>query len=170
MNIIFTGMRGTGKTTLGKQLAEALGWDFVDIDQLIELKLNTKIDQFVKENGWDAFRKEEKEVAAQCANLDKTIISTGGGTMMNPKSAKHLKKNGTVILLTCAPKQLRDYLEAGYERPSLTGKSALEELEKVWEERKDQYHAVADLIHDTTHWPSINDLIEKLHNHPDLTL
>ena len=163
MNIVLTGMRASGKTSLGKALSKKLGWDFVDIDHLIEDKLNKKIVQFVKEEGWDAFRALEHETALECATLKNTIISTGGGTMMNPDSANALKQTGFVVLLTCPIEVLGKHLNASYERPSLTGeKTALEELKEIWEKRKDQYHAVADLIHDTSTWPNLDKLLEKL--------
>lgn len=163
MNIILTGMRGSGKTSLGKELAKKIGWKFVDIDHLIETKLNKKIDQYVKESGWDAFRKIEHEIALDCAKLIKTVISTGGGTMMNKKTAIALKKTGFVILLTCPLEILRKNLAKSYDRPSLTGqKDAIKELEEIWENRKKQYHAVADIIHDTSYWPNLPKLLEKL--------
>ena len=163
MNIILTGMRASGKTSLGKKLAKKLGWTFVDLDHKIEKRLNTKIDQYVKDNGWEAFRKAEKEVTQECANLDQTIISTGGGTMMDPENAKALKQNGLIVLLTCPLKILQKNLAASYERPSLTGeKSALQELEDIWNKRKAQYHAVADITHDTSYWPNLKQLLKKL--------
>ncbi|MBT5016786.1 shikimate kinase [Candidatus Peregrinibacteria bacterium] len=163
MNIVLTGMRASGKTSLGKELAKKLGWKFVDIDHLIEAKIDKKIDQYVKETGWEKFRALEHETALECAELNQAIISTGGGTMINSDSAKALKKTGFVVLLTCPIKVLGENLNASYERPSLKGeKSALEELEEIWKERKEQYHAVADITHDTSHWPNINKLIESL--------
>ncbi len=163
MNIVLTGMRASGKTSLGKDLAKKLGWKFVDIDHLIEAKVNKKIDQYVKEVGWEKFRAIEHETALECSTLNKTVISTGGGTMMNPESAAALKKTGFVVLLSCPLETLQKNLNLSYERPSLKGeKTALEELEEVWEERKDQYQAVADMTHDTSYWPNIKNLLEKL--------
>ncbi len=163
MNIVLTGMRASGKTSLGKELAKELGWNFVDIDHLIEDRVNKKIDHYVKEVGWKKFRALEHEIALECAELNNTIISTGGGTMMNPKSAAALKKTGFIVLLTCPLEILQKNLGASYERPSLTGeKSALEELQEIWEKRQETYHAVADLTHDTSSWPNIDKLIKNL--------
>lgn len=163
MNIILTGMRGCGKTSLGKELAKKINWKFIDIDQLIETRLNKKIDQYVNEFGWPAFRKIEQEVTLKCAKLKKTVISTGGGTMINPKNASALKKNGFVVLLTCPLEILRKNLLKSYDRPSLTEKKdSLKELDEVWEKRKEQYYAIADIIHDTSYWPNLPKLLEKL--------
>ncbi len=166
MNIVLTGMRGSGKTSFGEKLAKKIGWNFIDIDHEIESKLNKKIDQFVKEEGWDAFRELEKEVALECAKLDKTVISTGGGTLMDEESTEALKQNGHVVLLYRPIEKLRRNLSHSHERPSLTGdKDALDELEEVWNERKERYHAVADTIHEPKKWPDLEALIEKL---PDI--
>jgi shikimate kinase len=171
MNIIFTGMRGSGKTTLGEQIAQTIGWDWIDLDQLLEIELNQKLDKYVEEYGWDAFRDAEKKIALESANRAQTVISTGGGTMMHPESAQALKDSGVVVLLKCDLDTLRKYLENSYERPSLTGtQSALDELMEIWEERKDQYHEVADIVHDTSNWPPHDELLDKLREHPDLEL
>jgi shikimate kinase len=171
MNIVFTGMRGTGKTTLGKKIAKLIQWDFVDIDKEIEKKVNKKIDQYVDEFGWEAFRKEETLVAKKCAQLEKTVISTGGGTMMNPENAAALKGNGHVVLLVCKMERLKIYLSKSYQRPSLGGeKSAIEEMHEVWAKRKDQYYEVADTIHDTSRWPSHKKLLKTLQSVESLNL
>ncbi|MDP2625159.1 MAG: shikimate kinase [Candidatus Peregrinibacteria bacterium] len=171
MNIVFTGMRGTGKSSLGKELSRRIKWDFIDIDKEIERILNKKVVQYVEEAGWEAFRKMEQEVAIEAANRTKTVISTGGGTMMDPESARALKASGHVVLLICDMEKLKEYLLASYERPSLGGeKSAIEELEEVWGQRKDQYHAIADTIHETNRWPNVKELLEKLKSIPDLDL
>jgi shikimate kinase len=169
MNIVFTGLRGTGKTTLGRALAESLNWPFIDLDEEIERILNKKIVQFIEEGGWEPFRALEKQVARKAAKKEKTVISTGGGTLIDPENADVLKKNGHVVLLVCDMKQLKETLEKSHARPSLTGqKDAIEELEEIWEQRKKQYHALADTIHDNTGWPPVEDLLEKLKAIPHL--
>lgn len=169
-NLILTGMRGTGKTTLGKALALYLGWNFVDLDEWIEKKCGKGVHEMVMNEGWDAFRAWEKEAVSACDGLKKTVISTGGGTLMDDDNAKKLKSHGFVILLIADVGTMRKNLAQSHARPSVTnttGKtSALDELETVWEDRRDRYHAVANLIHDTTHGMNLDDLLEKLYAHP----
>ena len=91
---------------------------------------------------------------------------------MDEDNAARLKKNGTVVLLIAEFETLRKNLTnlgQSHTRPSLTDQtgqtSALDELETVWEDRRDRYHAVADLIHDTTHGMDLEGLLEKLYPH-----
>lgn len=169
MNLILTGMRGTGKTTLGKALALYLGWGFVDLDEWIEKKCGKGVHELVMNEGWGAFREWEKRAVASCDGLKKTVISTGGGTLMDADNAKKLKINGLVILLIADMETMRKNLAQSHARPSLTDKagntSALDELEAVWEDRRERYHAVADLVHDTTHGMDLDGLLEKLYSH-----
>lgn len=169
MNLILTGMRGCGKTSLGKQLATALGWSFLDLDEWIETQSNQTIVQMVKSHGWPHFRALEHEAVRHAATLDRTVIATGGGTLMDPSNTNLLKKNGHVVLLTCELPQLLKNLQQSHSRPALTpGKTTLNELEDIWESRRARYHDVADTIHDTTEWPPVETLIETLKTIPNL--
>ncbi|HCW31907.1 MAG: shikimate kinase, shikimate kinase / 3-dehydroquinate synthase [Candidatus Peregrinibacteria bacterium GW2011_GWE2_39_6] len=163
MNIILTGMRGSGKTSLGRELAQKLKWNFIDIDQEIEKKIGISINDFVYTKGWKDFRKQERKVTKYCATLDQTVIATGGGTLMDMENAKLLKKNGLVILLECSLPTLKSNLEKSYLRPALTGaNSAMEELEELWKKRKKRYYEVADIIHDINHWPNLDLLLAQV--------
>lgn len=154
-NIVLTGMRGSGKTTLGRQLAAHLNRPFVDLDEMIEAFTGKSIKTIVEEEGWDTFRAHERTAAKTAADLDGTVIATGGGTLIDETNATLLKKNGWVILLTCTPERLREYLKTSPHRPPLTdAASSLEEIETLWETRKKRYHAIADAIVDTTQWPT----------------
>jgi shikimate kinase len=168
MNIVLTGLRGTGKTSLGKLLAEKLKWDFVDIDKEIEKKIQISLHEWIRANGWNAFRAIEKEMALESAKRDNTVIATGGGTLLNEESAVTLKKSGHIILLVCSMETLKKNLQESYARPSLKGECAIEEIQEIWEERKETYHRWADTIHDTTAWPNLEELIEKLKTVPHL--
>jgi shikimate kinase len=151
MNIILIGLRGTGKSSIGQALAEHLGWNFIDIDDEVEHELGEEIGTFVEKNGWDAFRKTEKAVALDLAKRDDLVISTGGGTVMDPISAAALKKNGTFIFMYADLKVLAQRLGEDDHRPSLTGaKSAIEEIEEVWAQRLPTYEKLADVAIDVS--------------------
>lgn len=148
-NIYLIGMRGVGKSTIGELLAKELGREFFDMDKKIEQKSGKSASELVHEQGWEKFRELEHEVLLEITQLQNAVIGTGGGVLMYFDHAERLKASGTLILLTAEIKTLQERLKHQAERPSLTGSDVLEELEQVWQERKDRYHQSADRIIDT---------------------
>ena len=90
--IVLIGMMGSGKTTVGKQLAEILDWTFIDLDEEIEERENKKISQIFNDNGEQYFRKKEKETIKEFVNLEKTILSLGGGAFEDEETQRLLKE------------------------------------------------------------------------------
>lgn len=151
MNVILTGMRGTGKSSIGRQLAALLGYTFVDTDTRIEVLAGARIADIVARHGWEHFRALERQVVARVAGGNTQVISTGGGTLIDPENATQLKAGGLVVLLVCDLAVLRRRIRGGTNRPSLTGNSsAIDELAQVWETRRAQYQTVADLTYDVS--------------------
>ncbi|GIX48681.1 MAG: hypothetical protein KatS3mg131_2892 [Candidatus Tectimicrobiota bacterium] len=151
MNVVLTGMRGTGKSSIGRRLAALLGYAFVDTDTLIEAQAGCRIAELVARHGWEHFRALERQVVAEVAGGDRQTIATGGGTLMDSTNAALLKRNGVVVLLVADLEVLRRRVARGRNRPSLTGQAApAEELAQVWEARRAQYYAVADAVYDVS--------------------
>ncbi|MDP6381567.1 MAG: shikimate kinase, partial [Phycisphaerae bacterium] len=100
MNIILTGYRATGKTTVGEILSEKLAWPLVDTDTLIQERAGMSIQEIVAKEDWPGFRKRERETIADVADGDKQVVSAGGGAIIDPENARILKETGKVILLT----------------------------------------------------------------------
>jgi shikimate kinase len=146
MNIILTGLRGSGKTRIGKLLSAELSFKFVDLDKEIEIKENSTIRKIYEKHGWQYFREKEKEAVKRLENLDNTVISLGGGTIVDPENQKILKNLGTIIYLERSPEDCYKHLQkAKEERPPLTSTSDhLEELKKIYEERKNIYKKISD--------------------------
>lgn len=168
MNIILTGMRGSGKSKIGRLLAEKLGREFIDLDAYIERFANKKITQLVEEHGWNHFRDLEKKAAKEVSQKDNLVISTGGGTFVDPENAEIMKENGTVILLTADIDVLEERIGRKNTRPALTTHENLkEELKEIWEERKDIYKKNADYVFDNSSQnppeSKIGDIIEMFH-------
>ena len=152
MNVILTGMRGTGKSSIGVQLADRLAYTFIDTDDAIEVLAGYPIAEIVARHGWDHFRALERQVVAQIADADHQVIAAGGGTLIDPDNARHLKSRGVVILLECDIPRLQWRIEQSNNRPSLTGQgSPVDELMHVWHTRKPHYYAAADLFFDVSH-------------------
>jgi len=150
-NIILGGLRGTGKTMIGKKIATILGYRFVDTDRLIEQKSKMKIAEIVKDYGWEKFRNMEHEIAKKLSKVKKTVISTGGGMLINHANARILNNNGIIVILECESAISADRIKGDKNRPALTGNGTIaKELEELWKQRKKAYYRFADLIIDTS--------------------
>ena len=151
MNVILTGLRGTGKSSVGKVLAQRLGFTFVDTDTRIEELAGYRIAKIVAQHGWEHFRALERQVVTRVAAADRQVVAAGGGTLIDEENAQLLKAHGMVILLLCDLPILQRRIALGSNRPSLTGQGAAEvELAQVWDARRARYHAVADITYDVS--------------------
>lgn len=145
-NIYLIGMRGVGKSTIGKLLAKKLERNFVDMDESIVRKAGIAISAMVDDKGWDYFRENEKEMVEKLVLQEDLIVGTGGGVLMFFDNAEKLKKSGSLILLTASPERIVERIAQSEDRPSLTGKHFSEEIADVWNERKETYEGNADKI------------------------
>ncbi|PLY00986.1 MAG: shikimate kinase [Desulfuromonas sp.] len=99
-NIILTGFMGTGKSTIGRLLAQQLDYEFIDTDSEIEKREGTTIKDIFQEQGEAAFRRMEADLVHELAREEGLVIATGGGLVMNPDNVKMLQKSGRIICLT----------------------------------------------------------------------
>ncbi len=97
--VYLAGFMATGKSTIGPILANTLGWNFYDLDELIESKYNSDIGVLFNENGEDKFRIIEKEVLFELNPNQNAVIALGGGTMLNQQNIDFMKKKGIIVLL-----------------------------------------------------------------------
>jgi len=141
-NIVLIGMRGTGKTAIGKTLADFLKFDFIDIDHEIETGEGVKIPKLVAQHDWKYFRDIESKYTAAIAKRKNTVIATGGGVILRPKNITALKKNGIIVLIHSPLKHLTKRV-ARSSRPSLTGSNPTTELADIWNERREKYETAA---------------------------
>ncbi|HEB61402.1 MAG TPA: shikimate kinase [Phycisphaeraceae bacterium] len=153
MNIILTGLRGSGKSTIGRDLAEELWRDFIDLDDRVLALFNeTTIVDVFRNKGEQAWREAEVKALAEVMKKDNCIIALGGGTAMIPEAAEILqkyreKRGDKIIYLKASAKVLRDRLnnETG-DRPSLTGTGVADEVEQVLKKRDTVYENLADAV------------------------
>jgi shikimate kinase len=99
LNIILIGFRGTGKTTIGKILAQRLGKEFIDADEYLEQKQGKTIKDIFSEGGETLFREIEVQMIAELCRLDDRIIASGGGVILREENVRRLRENGIIILL-----------------------------------------------------------------------
>jgi shikimate kinase len=154
MNIVLVGYRCSGKTVVGKNLARRLGRAFVDTDRLAEEEMGRPIQSVIEHKGWDFFRRVEKQVIAEIARRDDLVIATGGGVVLDEENVRNLQRNGWIVWLNESADILKERMEkdqaAGRERPSLTGRPCIDEIEKVLGARLPIYEQASDLRLDTT--------------------
>ncbi|KAK9721384.1 3-dehydroquinate dehydratase (3-dehydroquinase) [Basidiobolus ranarum] len=144
-SIVLIGMRGAGKTTLGRAAASALSRQFVDMDHYLEEKLSTTIPQFIETNGWVEFREKEAHFLVQALEeySTNTIIACGGGIVETPSSCEILKKfakeNGHVVQIQQDIEKVKRYLEQDTTRPMYG-----QDMNDVWERRKPLYESCSN--------------------------
>ena len=145
-NIVLVGMPSSGKTTVGKILAEKCGKELADTDEYIVKKIGMSISDFFAKFGEPEFRRIEKETIAELAETGGKVIATGGGAVLDPENVRALKQNGTIVFLDRAPENLI----ATDDRPLASRRSA---LEKLYAERYDIYTAAAEVHIDANTTP-----------------
>jgi shikimate kinase len=150
MNIVLIGYRGTGKSVVGRLVAERLRMKCISMDGRIVEKAGMSIPDIVANHDWKTFRDMESEITRELAKLDNIIIDTGGGVIERPENIDALKVNAVIIWLKASAGVIVSRIEAGTERPSLTGeKSFTEEVTEVLERRTPKYKNAAQYEIDT---------------------
>ena len=156
-NIVLIGMPSSGKTTVGRILAEKCGKELADTDEYIVKKIGMPIADFFAKHGEAEFRKIEKETVAGLASTGGKIIATGGGAVLDAENVRALKQNGVLVFLDRRPENLI----ATDDRPLASRRSA---LEKLYAERYDIYCAAAEVHIDANTTPGAEaDAILKEH-------
>ena len=116
-NLILIGMMGSGKSTIGRLLAQKLNLRLLDIDFLIEKKTKMKISEIFVNKGEETFRKLEKEITLKFLNKTKSIISLGGGAFIDETIQKEVQKKGITIWLNWNSQTLIDRIKKNEKRP-----------------------------------------------------
>ncbi|MDD3857646.1 MAG: shikimate dehydrogenase [Methanoculleus sp.] len=147
MKVVLIGFRGTGKTSVGRILANSLGLPFFDTDALVEQLAGMPIPEIFSQHGEAGFRALEREAVASLWNVE-GVISTGGGAVMDPANVADLRRHGRVYLLSAAPEIIVERI-AGSNRPGLTDLPPAEEVRTLLAQRKKAYIGAADTCIDT---------------------
>ncbi len=151
--VILTGYRATGKTSIGKILADQLGFDFIDTDLAIEKGQGESIAELVGRGGWDLFRRHEEEMLLELARRKSIVIATGGGSVMHDNAWKKLRKNALCVWLTADVKTICRRLALDNctddQRPPLTGMGTIDEISMVLNERQPLYKKSSDITINT---------------------
>ena len=159
MNVVLIGYSGSGKTTIGRRLADKLWKDFVDVDREACRRFGIdSIAEIWRLHGEPAWRETEVQVVQEAMQRDNQVIALGGGTLMQPGAREAVEQAGDVrrIYLYCDPAELHRRIEAdpasAATRPNLTAfGGGVEEIRAMLAEREPVYRAVADDELEVTH-------------------
>lgn len=163
-NVVLTGFMATGKSTIGRMLADALGYEWVDTDAAIEAEHGSIAEIFLA-NGEEAFRQMERDLATELAIRGGLVISTGGGMMLDPATAASLGGSGRVFCLAAEPGEILARVEAQDEppRPLLSGDDPAARIADLLAERAEAYFRFEQVATDgRTFEEIVADLVTRL--------
>jgi len=149
VNLVLIGVRGAGKSAVGKRLARRLGVDFVDLDALIETREGEAIADILPRLGEPAFRKLEAEALGSVRSHDGLVLATGGGVVLREESRHALRRLGQSVWMRVTPEEACRRLEGSSDRPPLTKLPPLEEARHILGLRAALYEEVADRVVET---------------------
>ena len=151
-NIVLVGFMGSGKTTVGRLLAERTGMPLVDMDTLIEERAGKSINDIFAEDGEPHFRSLEREIVKELSARSEQVISTGGGIVLNPDNITDFEKSGLVVCLLVDAETVLDRVRHDNTRPLLAGDKEAKIIELL-QSRKHLYESITHRI-DTSGRPS----------------
>ena len=122
MHLIFVGYMGSGKSTLGKRIADKTGKPFIDMDNVLEDRFGSTISDFIEDYGMESFRTEESDLLREIMSSPSSVIATGGGTPCSKGAMEWMRRHGVVVHLSVTPKVLAQRLKGNCgNRPMLHG-------------------------------------------------
>jgi len=151
--IVLIGYRGSGKSTVGRILAERLGWRFLDTDDLIEQAANMTIAEIFAAHGEQHFRDLEAAVIAEVCRLSRVVIGAGGGAILRNENVDNMRRDALVVWLTASPETLYARIvsdeKTAARRPQLTAHQGIDEVRHLLKVREPLYRKAAHMQIDT---------------------
>lgn len=160
MNIVMTGFMGTGKTTVGRLVAEKRRMKFDDVDNQIEKLEGRSVADIFARSGEPAFRRAEKAAVEELSSRDNFVISAGGGAILDAENRERLSKNGILVCLRAKTGTILERLKDDLTRPLLQGEDREAKIERLMRERQTVYDLCPVQI--DTDGKSINQVAEEI--------
>ena len=142
--ITMIGLMGSGKSLVGRQLSAALDLTFIDSDQVVEQTAGISISEIFELAGEAKFREMERRAIRDAVDTGTVVLSVGGGAVCNSETAALLNSRSIIVWLKASPETLMARIGSTASRPLLQGDDPLGTLQRLAEERQDDY-AIADL-------------------------
>jgi shikimate kinase len=147
-NIALIGFMGTGKTSVGRLVAEQLHYEYVDTDELIQASTGRSITEIFTKNGESHFRKLEREMVADLSGRVKTVIATGGGLPVDPENLVSLKQHALVVCLWSSPEKIWERVRYQSHRPLLLNENPQAKIRELLAARE-PFYKQADVLLNT---------------------
>lgn len=165
MNVILIGYRGTGKSSVGRRLAQRLHRPFLDADEQLEERVGCSIAEYFASDGESAFRDRESEILAELVQQTDAVISLGGGAVLRPQNRQAIRQGGFVVWLQANPETLAKRLHADAttagRRPALTTHDPMTEILALLEQRRPFYAECAEHTIDTER-KSLDAIVDEI--------
>lgn len=168
--IFLTGFMGSGKSTIGPIVANVLGWNFYDLDKLIEKEVGDSVDNIFAAQGEAFFRAKESEALRKAGNTANIVLALGGGTLTDKQNVEFIKKNGVSIYLKSTPDEIFQRLKFKVDRPLLKSKNGIplspfETKKKISEllVKREPTYLLADIVYQVdniTVGKTVDDLVK----------
>ena len=160
-HVALVGLPGSGKSTIGRQLARRLGRPFLDTDQVIEARVGLSIREFFEREGEACFRDLEQAVIDELTQGEPCVLSTGGGAVLRPVNRQHLKQRTQAVYLHSAPEEVFRRLRHDRNRPLLQVPDPLARLRELYALRDPLYRESARFVVETGR-PSVATLVNMV--------
>ncbi len=163
-NIVLTGFMGTGKTEVGRLLARRLGYTFIDADSVIEEEQGIPITEIFKRFGEPYFRDIESAVIKRLSEMERAVISTGGGAVLRQENMDNLKKKGIIICLMASPETIYERTKNDSSRPLLQVENPLQRIKELLEFRRPYYERADIMVNTDGKTPAqvVEEIIENI--------
>lgn len=161
MKVALVGLPGSGKSTIGRQLARRLGVPFADSDHVIEQRLGCSIREYFEREGEERFRDVEEAVIDELTRSHEGVLATGGGAVLREANRVHLQTRARAVYLRSSPEEVFRRLRHDVNRPLLQVKDPLGRLRDLYSVRDPLYREVAHFVIETGR-PSVSTLVNMI--------
>lgn len=156
------GMMGSGKSTVGSQVADRLGLDFVDTDELVAAVTESTITDLWSDQGEETFRRLESQMIASAAAGKPVVVATGGGVVLDQDNISRMRRSGLVVWLKASPEVLSDRVGRASTRPLLAASDdPVEALSALLQKREERYAEAAHAVVETNDRP-VDEIVGRV--------